>query len=328
MTVRRTLPVIAKLLSKNYEYASHFSSASAVRQLVASAGPSNQVLVTLACRAVANQQPRNPGLLCQEHGLLQYKARVGQSWASTTLLPHASQLSTHTQPAANDMWNIPNSLSIARAVSGPFIAYLVMLEQWPAAAAAVAVSGATDWLDGYLARKWSLQSVLGSYLDPLGDKVLVCCVVGALAYKALIPTWVAATIVGRDVALVGGMFVHRANMLGWRLSSVREFFQTQDAAAGPASGATAHLPAADRGTSGPGPAPAAPGAGGVPYMRPLMISKVNTVLQLSLITACLSQAWMSWPEPSALQVLEVTTVGTTAASCAAYAHKYIRGKLL
>ncbi len=42
-------------------------------------------------------------------------------------------------------------------------------------------AGLSDWADGYTAKHWGQSSVLGSYLDPLADKVLVCCTVGALA---------------------------------------------------------------------------------------------------------------------------------------------------
>ena len=77
-------------------------------------------------------------------------------------------------PDAEKLWNVPNSLSIVRGLSGPPIALLIIYEQWPAALVAVSVSGATDWLDGHLARRMGLQSVLGSYLDPLGDKMLIC----------------------------------------------------------------------------------------------------------------------------------------------------------
>ena len=49
---------------------------------------------------------------------------------------------------------------------------------------------ATDWLDGYLARRMRLQSVMGSYLDPLGDKMLICSVALALAYKARTVQWI------------------------------------------------------------------------------------------------------------------------------------------
>ena len=45
------------------------------------------------------------------------------------------------------------------------------------------VAGWSDWLDGYVARRFNQQSVIGSYLDPLADKALICCVVGALGVQ-------------------------------------------------------------------------------------------------------------------------------------------------
>lgn len=63
-------------------------------------------------------------------------------------------------------------------------------------------------------------------------------------------------------------------------------------------------------------------------MRPLLVSKVNTVLQLALVSGCLSHAWLGLPGPDTLNALELLTAATTAASCGAYAHKYAAGKLL
>lgn len=60
--------------------------------------------------------------------------------------------------------------------------FLSNAAQWPLAVPSLIVSGVTDWLDGYYARKAGGFNVLGSYLDPLADKVLVGCVVGALGY--------------------------------------------------------------------------------------------------------------------------------------------------
>ena len=54
--------------------------------------------------------------------------------------------------------------------------------QWPLAVPSLIISAATDWADGYFARKAGGFNVLGSYLDPLADKVLVGCVIGALGY--------------------------------------------------------------------------------------------------------------------------------------------------
>ena len=57
------------------------------------------------------------------------------------------------------------------------------LAQWSLALPALAVSGATDWADGWAARRFNQPSVVGSYLDPLADKVLICSVVGALGWS-------------------------------------------------------------------------------------------------------------------------------------------------
>ena len=79
--------------------------------------------------------------------------------------------------------NVPNAISMARLISGPFVAYLILDEHWAAALGLLAVAGASDWADGYAAKHYGQSSVLGSYLDPLADKVLVCCTVGALAQQ-------------------------------------------------------------------------------------------------------------------------------------------------
>lgn len=186
---------------------------------------------------------------------------------------------------------------------------------------------ATDWLDGFLARRMGLQSVLGSYLDPLGDKVLICSVVGALAYKGLVPTWVAVVVVGRDVALVAGTLLHRWHTLGWRRVTLQEFCKTQALPAARGAGADKQpcgsLDRASRQAAGRN----AYIDTGVPLMRPLMISKANTVLQLSLVAGCLGQAWVAWPDPNSLHLLELATASTTAASCLAYAHQHFsRGR--
>ncbi|GFH10366.1 uncharacterized protein HaLaN_05666, partial [Haematococcus lacustris] len=117
---------------------------------------------------------------------------------------------------AESLTSLPNLISLGRAASGPFIAALILAEAWPAAIIATTVSGASDWADGALARRLGQSSVLGSYLDPLADKVLIGCVVGALASKGLVPAWLAVLVLGRDVGLVAGMALHRWRMLGWR----------------------------------------------------------------------------------------------------------------
>ena len=81
--------------------------------------------------------------------------------------------------------NSPNILTIFRIILAPIIAILIWREtsnqQLTLAFLLFLVAGVTDWLDGYLARKLDAQSHLGRILDPIADKVLVACVLLALA---------------------------------------------------------------------------------------------------------------------------------------------------
>lgn len=67
------------------------------------------------------------------------------------------------------------------------VAWLILEGHHGAALAALAVAGASDWADGYVAKRWGQASVVGSYLDPAADKVLVGCTVAALAYEVSLP---------------------------------------------------------------------------------------------------------------------------------------------
>lgn len=114
--------------------------------------------------------------------------------------------------------NLPTLLTLFRIAMGPTIAALVL---WAAAIVyddrllagfiyalcviLFALATATDWLDGWLARKLGVATPLGAALDHTADKVLITCVLVALAYAALPLTLVAAVvlILGRDVALSG-----------------------------------------------------------------------------------------------------------------------------
>lgn len=223
-----------------------------------------------------------------------------------------------------EVLNVPNALSMLRLLSGPIIASWILDAQWSLALPALAVSGATDWADGWAARRFRQPSVLGSYLDPLADKVLICCVVGALGWSDVLPGPVVGIIVGRDVLLVTGAFAARARSLGWRWPGTAEFFRLGSAAAGSGPGG---LPAAggDAGSSGGdggGPAPAAP------LVQPLYISKVNTVFQLGLVGTCILHSWLGWPGEGAVWAASALTAGTTVWSCAAYFQAYRQGRVL
>lgn len=115
----------------------------------------------------------------------------------------AFQLTTSTPPAWRD--DIPNALTMARVAAIPLLACTFYSGRAALAhvpAAIFAACAFTDWLDGYLARKWNVDSAFGAFLDPVADKLLVCaCLVllsGAMGALVALPT---AVIVCREVSV-------------------------------------------------------------------------------------------------------------------------------
>ncbi|MCL7028338.1 hypothetical protein MKW94_025081, partial [Papaver nudicaule] len=100
---------------------------------------------------------------------------------------------------------------------------MIINEWYLPAFVGLAVSGATDWLDGYVARKMGINSVVGSYLDPLADKVLIGSVAVAMVKMDLLPSWLVGLVLFLDVGLVGGALYQRATTLGWKWKSWSEF---------------------------------------------------------------------------------------------------------
>jgi cardiolipin synthase len=102
------------------------------------------------------------------------------------------------------VWTVPNGLSVLRLVAIAAFLWLVLGPEWDHIAFAVLVlSGATDWLDGHLARRLGQHSRLGALLDPLADRLYILAVVVGLALRHLIPWWVAVILPARDVLIWG-----------------------------------------------------------------------------------------------------------------------------
>jgi CDP-diacylglycerol--glycerol-3-phosphate 3-phosphatidyltransferase len=72
-----------------------------------------------------------------------------------------------------------------------------------AAAALFCVAAATDWFDGYLARRWGVTTKLGSFLDTTADKLLVTGVLIALVAVERTSPWIAVIIIGRELVILG-----------------------------------------------------------------------------------------------------------------------------
>ncbi len=136
--------------------------------------------------------------------------------------------------------NIPNLISLARLLSVPLIASLILSHQLVAAFFLFAAAGLSDALDGFFARIFKARTTLGAYLDPIADKALLVGVYIALGKIGLIDLWVVILVVFRDALIIGAILL----LLLFKISV---------------------------------------------EMKPLMISKINTVVQLSFALFLLGQ---------------------------------------
>lgn len=127
--------------------------------------------------------------------------------------PQSSVKSPISAPQSSAVWTIPNILTFTRIFSTPFIGYYIVTGNTKVALLIFVYSCVTDFIDGYIARKFKLQSVLGSILDPLADKFLMTTCILSLAYINSIPLLVASLIVGRDVMLSFMSFYYRYQSL-------------------------------------------------------------------------------------------------------------------
>lgn len=104
------------------------------------------------------------------------------------------------------MWNLPNILSLLRIALIPvlIVVFLLPNEDAPVLATIIfAIASITDWLDGYLARRWQQTSAFGAFLDPVADKLIVAVALVLVLYKT--PTWFLLVpviiIIGREITV-------------------------------------------------------------------------------------------------------------------------------
>lgn len=106
--------------------------------------------------------------------------------------------------------HLPNLLCVFRILLVAPILWGITRGQYDLALALFVLAGATDGVDGFLARQFDWRSELGAFLDPVADKLLMVSVLIWLALGNLVPVWLAATLIGRDVVIVAGALAYRA----------------------------------------------------------------------------------------------------------------------
>lgn len=107
------------------------------------------------------------------------------------------------EPEPSDrILTVPNILSFLRLALVPVFLILLVIGEDLLALVVLAVSGFTDFLDGYLARRLNQVSKLGQLLDPAADRLYILAALLGLGWRDLIPLWLVAVIIARDVMLV------------------------------------------------------------------------------------------------------------------------------
>jgi cardiolipin synthase len=97
---------------------------------------------------------------------------------------------------------LPNLFSAARLILAPYIFWLMWHREYGVVLIWFLLSGITDGLDGWIARRWNVQSRLGAMLDPIGDKLLLSGSFLILALDGAMAKWIAALVLGRDVVIL------------------------------------------------------------------------------------------------------------------------------
>jgi cardiolipin synthase len=116
---------------------------------------------------------------------------------------------------AGRILTVPNMISMARLAGVPVFLWLVLgpHADWWAVGLLIA-AGLSDWLDGKLARAWNQQSRLGQVLDPAADRLYIAATLIALAVRAIIPWWLVAVLVARELVLGAALLVLRRHSYG------------------------------------------------------------------------------------------------------------------
>ena len=123
--------------------------------------------------------------------------------------------SAAVQAGPGRILTVPNAISVARLAGVPVFLWLVLGPQadgW--AVALLIVAGLSDWLDGVIARAWNQQSRLGQVLDPTADRLYIAATLIGLAVRGIVPWWLVALLVARELVLGVALLVLRRHGYG------------------------------------------------------------------------------------------------------------------
>ncbi|KZL75194.1 cdp-alcohol phosphatidyltransferase [Colletotrichum incanum] len=232
--------------------------------------------------------------LCPTPGYAALYASQTDGKPPSTASKIAAKLPTLPKNIHEDIRTLPNLLTLSRLVAAPFVGYFILHDQHAWALGLFAYAGVTDLLDGWIARRWKQQTVVGTVIDPMADKTLMTILTVCLAAQGSLPVWLATIILGRDVGLAMSAIYYR-----WiSLPPPKTFARYWDFS----------LPSAE--------------------VRPTTISKYNTFLQLVLIGMTTAAPVFSYDLSTPLTIMQYVVATTTVWSGASYIYTKDAVKIL
>lgn len=101
--------------------------------------------------------------------------------------------------------NIPNFITLGRVILVPVVFWLLITGQTQVAFFAFVLAGVSDAVDGFLAKRFDWVTELGTYLDPIADKLMIVSLFIALGISGELPSWLVIAVVSRDILIVIGV---------------------------------------------------------------------------------------------------------------------------
>lgn len=102
---------------------------------------------------------------------------------------------------------IPNMISVFRLFTVPLVVWLISTQQYSLAFWLFLLAGASDGIDGFIAKRFNQASKLGAHLDPLADKVMLVAVFLAVGIQGLLPLWLVILVISRDLLILGAVIL-------------------------------------------------------------------------------------------------------------------------
>jgi cardiolipin synthase len=171
--------------------------------------------------------------------------------------------------------SIPNLITLGRILLVPVVVWAIASGAMWIAFVLFVAAGVSDAVDGFLAKRFHMTTVLGAYLDPLADKALIVSIYVTLGVNGLIPRWLVILVVSRDIMIVGAV------MLSWLVGSPVK-------------------------------------------VKPLLVSKLNTVAQIVFACVVLGSLGFNFEVPLLTLVLMGLVAALTLFSVAAYVAEWVR----